>query len=286
MAKQTTIDVQGIEIRILEKNKTDYICLTDLAKNASDRTDIVISNWFRNRNTIEFLGLWEKMHNPTFNPIEFDGIKSRTGLNNFILTTNEWVSKVNAVGIEARAGRYGGTYAHKDIAFEFCSWMSPVFKLYFITEFQRLKTIEAEQQKDSLDWQLKRTLSKINYKIHADAIKKHLIPLKIKDTKFEGLYYASEADLLNLALFGMTAKQWRDGNPDLKGNMRDYGTAEQLLVLANIENLNAEFIKMGISKADRLTKLNDVAIYQMELLVDSNVNLSKRGGETTPILPS
>ena len=268
MAKQTSINVQGIEIRILERNKMDYISLTDIARNSSERTDIVISNWFRNRNTVEFLGLWEQMHNPNFNPIEFDGIKTRTGLNNFILTTTEWVSKVNAIGIEAKTGRYGGTYAHADIAFEFCSWISPVFKLYFIKEFQRLKTAEAEQQQQSLDWNVRRILSKVNYRIHTDAVKNHLIPQKIQDTKFEGLYYASEADLLNLALFAMTAKEWREENPTLKGNMRDYATAEQLLVLANLENLNAEFIKMGFEKHIRLSKLNDVAIYQMQLLVE------------------
>ena len=248
MAKQTSINVQGIEIRILERNKMDYISLTDIARNSSERTDIVISNWFRNRNTVEFLGLWEQMHNPNFNPIEFDGIKTRTGLNNFILTTTEWVSKVNAIGIEAKTGRYGGTYAHADIAFEFCSWISPVFKLYFIKEFQRLKTAEAEQQQQSLDWNVRRILSKVNYRIHTDAVKNHLIPQKIQDTKFEGLYYASEADLLNLALFAMTAKEWREENPTLKGNMRDYATAEQLLVLANLENLNADFIKFAFGR--------------------------------------
>ena len=278
MAKQTSINVQGIDIRILEKDKTDYISLTDIARNSSDRTDIVISNWFRNRNTVEFLGLWEQMHNPNFNPIEFDGIKTRTGLNNFILTTTEWVSKVNAIGIEAKTGRYGGTYAHSDIAFEFCSWISPVFKLYFIKEFQRLKTAEAEQQQ-SLDWNVRRMLSKINYRIHTDAVKNHLIPQKIQDTKFEGLYYASEADLLNLALFAVTAKEWREANPTLKGNMRDYATAEQLLVLANLENLNAEFIKMGLEKHIRLSKLNDVAIYQMQLLVEMPPSLNLPSGE-------
>ena len=272
------INVQGIDIRILEKDKTDYISLTDIARNSSDRTDIVISNWFRNRNTVEFLGLWEQMHNPNFNPIEFDGIKTRTGLNNFILTTTEWVSKVNAIGIEAKTGRYGGTYAHSDIAFEFCSWISPVFKLYFIKEFQRLKTAEAEQQQ-SLDWNVRRMLSKINYRIHTDAVKNHLIPQKIQDTKFEGLYYASEADLLNLALFAVTAKEWREANPTLKGNMRDYATAEQLLVLANLENLNAEFIKMGLEKHIRLSKLNDVAIYQMQLLVEMPPSLNLPSGE-------
>ncbi len=265
MAKEQIINVQGIEVRILVKNKTDYICLTDIAKNASERTDIIISNWFRNRNTIEFLGLWEQMHNPNFNPIEFDGIKNKTGLNNFIITTNEWVSKVNAIGIEARAGRYGGTYAHMDIAFEFCSWMSPVFKLYFIKEFQRIKAIEAEQNKESLDWNLKRTLAKVNYRVHSDAVKMHLIPPRIANTKQEGIVYASEADVLNVSLFGVTARQWREANPNLKGSIRDYATAEQLLVLVNLENLNAHFIAEGKPQAERLKKLNEIAIYQMEL---------------------
>lgn len=284
MAKQSTLLVQGLEIRILGKENVDYISLTDIAKSSNDRTDIIISNWFRNRNTIEFLGLWEQMNNPNFNPIGFDGIRNRTGLNNFILTTKEWVEETNAIGIEAKAGRYGGTYAHRDIAFEFCSWVSVVFKLYFITEFQRLKAIEAEQQKQSLDWTIKRTLAKVNYKIHADAVKMHLVPLKVQDTKFESLYYASEADLLNLALFSMTAKEWREANPNLKGNMRDYATAEQLLVLANLENLNAEFIKMGFEKNVRLEKLNDVAIYQMQLLVAMpNMGLLKNGDELKSI---
>lgn len=270
MAKETTINVQGIEVRILEKNKVDYISLTDIAKNASERTDIIISNWFRNRNTIEFLGLWEQMHNPNFNPIEFDGIRNKTGLNNFIITTNEWVNKVNAIGIEARAGRYGGTYAHTDIAFEFCSWMSPVFKLYLIKEFQRIKAFEAEQKKESLDWNLKRTLAKVNYRVHTDAVKTYLIPPRLDKTKQEGIVYASEADLLNVALFGLTAKQWKEINPTLKSNIRDYATAEQLLVLVNLENLNAHFIKEGANQKDRLRKLNEVAIYQMELFADTS----------------
>lgn len=267
MAKQSTILVQGIEIRIQDKNNHEYISLTDIAKSSSDRTDIIIGNWLRNRNTIEFLGLWEQMHNPTFNPIGFDGIKSKAGLNTYTITTKEWIEATNAIGLEAKAGRYGGTYAHRDIAFEFCSWVSVVFKLYFIKEFQRLKALEAETQKQTLDWTFKRMLSKANYKIHADAVKNHLIPIKVQDTKFESLYYASEADLLNVALFSTTAKEWREQNPDLKGNIRDYATAEQLLVLSNLENINAEFIKMGFPKEERLKKLNEVAIYQMQLLV-------------------
>jgi KilA-N domain len=278
MAKQTTIKVQGTEIRILEKANTDYISLTDIARNANERTDIVIANWFRNRTTVEFLGLWEQMHNPNFNPIGFDGIKMRTGLNNFILTTNEWVNTVNAIGVEARAGRYGGTYAHMDIAFEFCSWISPVFKLYFIKEFQRLKGIEAEQQKQTLDWNLKRTLAKVNYRVQTDAVKTYLMPPKVSNTNIEGLYYASEADIINIAIFGITAKEWREKNPDTKGNIRDEATATQLLVLSNLENINAEFIKSGMNKQERLERLNETAIHQMSLFADMNVVKALRKG--------
>lgn len=280
MATQSTILVQGIEIRLLVRENNDYISITDIAKSNSERPDIIISNWFRNRNTVQFLGLWEQMHNPNFNTIGFEEIANKTGLNSVVVTPKEWIESTNAIGVYSKTGRSGGTFAHKDIAFEFCSWVNVVFKLYFIKEFQRLKAIEAEHQKQSLDWIIKRTLSKVNYKIHADAIKNHLVPLKVQDTKFESLYYASEADLLNMALFSTTAKEWRENNPDLKGNMRDYATAEQLLVLANLENLNAEFIKMGFPKEDRLRKLNDVAIYQMELLVAMpSMGLLKNGEE-------
>ena len=282
MAKKTTImTVEGLEIRFHADREQDYFSITDMAKVSSDRPDQVIQNWLRNRNTVEFLALWEKLNNPNFNPLEFEGIKEKTGLNSFAISVSDWVERTSAVGIYTKMGRYGGgTFAHKDIAFEFGSWISPSFKLLFIREFQRLKAIEAEQQKQSLDWIIKRTLSKVNYKIHADAIKMHLVPLKVQDTKFESLYYASEADLLNMALFSTTAKEWRESNPDLKGNMRDYATAEQLLVLANLENLNSEFIKMGFPKEDRLRKLNDVAIYQMQLLVAMpSMGLLKNGEE-------
>lgn len=215
-----------------------------------------------------------------FNVLNFEYIKSQTGSATFVLTISDWMERTGAVGIRAKTGRYGGTFAHRDIAYEFLSYLNPTFKLYVIKEFQRLKKEETK----ALDWQIKRTLSKVNYRIHTDAVKNHLIPLKIQDTKFEGLYYASEADLLNLAIFNITAKEWREANPDLKGNMRDYATVEQLLVLSNMENLNAEFIKMGISKQDRLTKLNDVAIYQMELLVGMpNLGLLGSGDDTSKI---
>lgn len=276
--KNNIINVDGTEIRIYNEEEKDFISMTDIAKRFNERTDQVILNWLRTRTTIEFLGAWEILYNPNFNPLNFEGIRNQTGAATFVLTVSDWVEKTSAIGIHAKQGRYGGTYAHRDIAYEFLSYLNPTFKLYVIKEFQRLK----QEETKSLDWQIKRTLSKVNYKIHTDAVKNHLIPLKIQDTKFEGLYYASEADLLNLAIFNMTAKEWREANPDLKGNMRDYATAEQLLVLANMENLNAEFIKMGISKEDRLTKLNDVAIYQMQLLVGTpNLGLLKSGNHET-----
>ncbi len=243
MAKKTILTVQDTEISILSQKDQDYFSLTDIAKRVNERSDMVISNWLRNRNTIEFLGVWEQLHNPDFNPIEFDGIKNKAGLNSFILTVKQWQERTGAIGLIAKTGRYGGTFAHKDIALEFCSWVSPVFKLYLLKEFERLKQKEAQDSKEALEWNLKRTLAKVNYRIHTDAVKEHLIPPRIYNTKAEGSYFANEADLLNMALFGIIANQWRQANPDAKGNMRDYATAEQLLVLANLENLNAEFIK-------------------------------------------
>lgn len=281
MAKQATIiSVEGTEIRFYKESDDDFISLTDIAKRFNERTGQLILNWMRMRTTIEFLGAWEILHNANFNVLNFEYIKSQTGSATFVLTISDWMERTGAVGIRAKTGRYGGTFAHRDIAYEFLSYLNPTFKLYVIKEFQRLK----QEETKSLDWQIKRTLSKVNYRIHTDAVKNHLIPLKIQDTKFEGLYYASEADLLNLAIFNITAKEWREANPDLKGNMRDYATVEQLLVLSNMENLNAEFIKMGISKQDRLTKLNDVAIYQMQLLVGtSSFGLLKSGNDPNAI---
>ncbi len=258
------ITVEGLEIRLLTE-KTDFISLTDLTQNREGGAGLV-EKWLRNRNTIEFLGMWEKIYNPIFDESEFREIAGQSGLNSFMMSVKRWIERTGAVGIEAKAGRGGGTFAHKDIALEFCTWLSPLFKLYVVREFDRLKN--EEHGRLSLDWNLKRTLAKINYRIHADAVKMHLIPPRISDTKQAGLVYANEADLLNVALFGATAKQWQAANPSLKGNLRDFATTEQLLVLANLENLNAHFIKEGFSPDERLQKLNEVAIYQMALLSD------------------
>jgi hypothetical protein len=238
--KKSTIEVKGAAITVLSQKEDDYICITDIAryKNA-ERTDDLVRNWLRNRNTIEFLGIWEQLNNPDFKPVEFDGIRMQAGLNSFTLTPKQWIGKTGAIGIISKAGRYGGTYAHKDIAFEFASWISVEFKLYLIKEFQRLK--DDENRRLSLAWNLNRTLSKLNYRIHTDAIKAHLIPALVTPAQ-AAITYANEADLLNVALFGRTAKQWRDANPRLEGNMRDFASIEQLLVLANIEGMNAEFI--------------------------------------------
>jgi hypothetical protein len=276
MGKQASlITVDGTDIRFYYENEADFISLTDIAKKFSDRTDQIISNWLRTRSTIDFLGAWETLHNADFNPLNFEGIRNQTGSPTFVLTTTDWVESTHAIGIRAKAGRYGGTYAHRDIAYEFLSYLSPTFKLYVIKEFQRLKGFEEK-------WSLNRRLSKVNYIIHTEAVKSHLIPERVQDTKFESLYYASEADLLNVSLFGMTAKEWREHNPTTKGNIRDYASAEQLLVLANLENLNAEFIKMNLDKSERLRRLNDIAIHQIALLVNTtNVKLLD-SGENTP----
>ena len=262
--RKSTIEVQGAVISIVSEQQIDFICLTDIAKFKNpDHPDDVIRNWLRSRNTVEFLGVWERLNNPGFNPVEFDGIRMGTGLNSFVLTPKQWIEKTGATGIISRAGRYGGTFAHRDIAFEFASWISSEFKLYLIKEFQRLK--EDENRRLSLAWNLNRTLSKLNYRIHTDAVKQHLIPAEVTAAQV-AITYATEADLLNVALFSRTAKQWRDANPKLDGNMRDHATIEQLLVLANLESLNAEFIHMKLSQGDRLRKLNAIAIRQMEIL--------------------
>jgi hypothetical protein len=268
---KATIEVKGVAIGIVTEQKQDYICLTDIAKfRDSERTDYLISNWMRNRNTIEFLGIWERLHNPSFNPIEFDGIRIQAGLNSFILTARQWIERTGAIGIVSKAGRYGGTYAHRDIAFEFAAWISVEFKLYLIKEFQRLK--EDESRRLSLAWNLNRTLSKLNYRIHTDAVRTHLIPPEVTPAQAAATY-ASEADLLNVALFGHTARQWRDANPKLDGNMRDHATIEQLLVLANLESLNAELIHMALPTGERLAKLNAIAIRQMRTLTASAARL-------------
>ncbi len=225
----------------------------------------LVEKWLRNKNTIEFLGIWEEMYNPDFNSPEFEGIKNEAGLNRFVLSVKQWTEKTNSRGIMAKAGRYGGTYAHRDIAFEFASWVSPQFKLYLIKEFQRLNDEEYKQ----LGWDIKRNLAKINYRIHTDAIKENLIPPQLTPQQVNQVY-ASEADVLNVALFGMTAKQWRDANPELKGNIRDYANVSQLVCLSNMENLNAVFIGDGIPQGERLKKLNAIAISQMKLLTEDH----------------
>ena len=261
MALNKKIDVQGTEITISLVNEEDYISLTDMLK-AKDG-DFFISDWLRNRNTVEYLGIWERIHNPDFNYGEFAIIRSQAGLNSYKISVKEWVNKTNAIGLMAKAGRYGGTYAHKDIAFEFGMWISPEFKIYLIKEFQRLK----EQEQIQIGWDIKRNLAKINYRIHTDAIKENLIPDELS-SKQKSIIYASEADVLNMALFGMTAKAWRDQNPNKKGNIRDFANVSQLVCLSNLESLNAVFINEGMEQSARLEKLNKIAISQMKVLVE------------------
>jgi len=256
------IEVRGTEIRILTVEREDYISLTDMLK-AKDG-DFFISDWLRNRNTVEFLGIWERVHNPRFNYGEFAIIASLAGLNSYKISVKEWVEKTNAAGIKATTGRYGGTYAHRDIAFEFGMWISAEFKIYLIQEFQRLKDAEFKQ----LGWDIRRNLAKINYRIHTDAIQENLVPPELTPQQVS-LIYATEADVLNMALFGMTAKDWRDKNPDRRGNIRDDADVSQLVCLSNLENLNALFIRENVSQAERLGKLNKIAIHQMRLLTDN-----------------
>jgi hypothetical protein len=271
MGKNRKIEVKGTEISIFQGEREDYISLTDIARyKDSTSTDDIIKNWLRNRNTIELLGFWEQMYNPDFNPVEFDGFRKQAGLNSFVLTPKRWIETTNAIGIVSKSGRYGGTFAHQDIAFEFASWISIEFKLYVIKEFQRLK--EEENNRQKLDWSLQRTLAKVNYSIHTDAIKETLIPKRIAVNP--SLVYASEADMLNLALFGKTAADWRAENPDAKGNIRDDASLEQLVVLSNLESINAVLIRQGLEISDRLIQLNQIAITQMTSLV-KNVNLKK-----------
>ena len=268
------INVLNKEVAVYVQNDEDYICITDIAryKNA-DNTDDLIRSWIRNRNTIEFLGIWEQLNNPDFNPVEFDGFKKQAGLNSFTLTPKQWIEKTNARGIVSKPGRYGGTFAHKDIAFEFASWISVEFKLYLIKEFQRLK----EDERKQLGWDIRRNLAKINYRIQTNAIKENLIPVELKKAQINQVY-ASEADLLNMALFGYTAKEWRDNNPDKKGNIRDYADISQLVCLSNLENLNAHFISEKLPQQERLVKLNAIAIHQMTLLTqDNNLKLISGG---------
>lgn len=267
------INVLRHDVKLISLDDEDFISLTDIARfKDKDRTDYIIQNWLRNRNTIEFLGIWEQLNNPDFNPIEFDGFRKQAGLNSFVLTPKRWIATTGAVGLISKAGRYGGTYGHKDIALEFASWVSVAFKLYLIKEFQRLK----ERERETLGWDLRRNLAKINYRLHTDAIKTHLIPAALERSQTSRIY-ASEADVLNLALFGKTAAQWRKENPDKKGNLRDDADITQLVCLSNLENLNALFIAEGHPQKDRLERLNQIAIHQMTVLT-SDDRLAGEGG--------
>lgn len=259
------INVKGTEIIIFQKNDNDYISLTDIAKSKnSDDPRFVIQNWMKTRYTVDFLGIWEEIHNSNFNRVEFDTFKNEAGTNAFVLTPQKWIEKTGAIGITSKSGRYGGgTFAHKDIAFEFASWISAEFKLYLIKEFQRLKQKEDEQK--ALGWDVKRLLVKVNYKVHTDAVKENLIPKNISRIQMDFIY-ADEADVLNVALFGMTAREWREKNPENKGNIRDCANVTQLVCLAGLESLNAEFIRQKLSQGERLQKLNQIAIIQMKSL--------------------
>lgn len=264
------IVVQNKKISVIRNSDNeDFISLTDMLQ-AKDG-DFFISDWLRNRNTVEYLGIWERLYNPNFNYGEFATIKNRVGLNNYKISTKEWIKKTNAIGLKATAGRYGGTYAHKDIAFEFGMWISPEFKIYLIKEFQRLKS--DENLRIQSGWDVKRTLTKINYKIHTDAIKDYLIPKNLKIAQINTIY-ANEADVINIALFGQTAKEWREKNINLSGNIRDYSDVTQLIILANLESMNAEFIRQGLLQSGRLVKLNKIAIVQMKSLLN-NSNIKK-----------
>ncbi len=268
--KNNIIEVKGAAITVIHFKENDFISLTDIAKTKENdsRAADVIKNWIRTRSTLEFIGTWEQLYNPDFKVVEFDHFKMNAGLPSFVLSPGSWVEKTNAIGIIVKKGKYGGTYAHKDIALEFCSAINPTFKLFLIKEFQRLK----EEEQKQIGWSAKRELAKINYRIHTDAIKENLIPKHLSKKQIS-FVYANEADLLNMALFGMTAKQWRDENPDKKGNIRDYANASQLVCLANLENLNAVFINDGLSQSERLEKLNLIAINQMQILLQTHTQL-------------
>lgn len=268
MGDMKKIITQGLQITVIKNNEEEYISLTDMAKfKERETTGIVIANWLSTKYTIQFMGAWEHMYNPHFNVMEFNNIKNEAGSNGFILSSSKWIQKTNAIGIRSSAGRYGGTYAHKDIAFEFATWLSPEFKLYLIKEFQRLKSEENERL--TLGWDVKRQLTKINYRIHTDSIKENLIPQSISK-KQATIIYASEADILNTALFGKTAKDWRNENKGKEGNIRDYCDVTQLVVLANLEGINAELIRQNLSQSERLIKLNEIAILQMKALISNS----------------
>lgn len=274
---KSTINANGIEIRVSSTEESDYISLTDIAKKRNPEFPAdVIKNWMRSRSTIEFLGLWEKLNNPNFKLVEFDQFKQEAGTNSFVLPPQKWIDRTNAIGIISKSGRYGGTYAHTDIAFEFASWISPEFKLYIIKDYQRLKTDESHIKQ--IDWNIKREIAKSNYKIHTDAIKEKLILPTLSNAQIS-YTYASEADVINVALFGITAKAWRKMHPEAKGNIRDTATIEQLIVLSNLESMNAVFIREGLSQSERLFRLNQIAIFQLQSLwkepVKSIQNLKK-----------
>lgn len=274
MAIKETIHANGFDISIYTNDfQNEFISLTDIAKYKSDAPNDVIKNWMRSRDTIEFLGLWESLHNPNFKPVEFDGFRSQAGANAFTMSPTKWIEGVNAIGIVSKSGRYGGTYAHSDIAFEFASWVSAEFKLYIIKDYKRIKS--NENSRLSLNWNLNREISKLNYRIHTDAIKENLIPAELTPSQI-AFTYANEADVLNVALFGMTAKQWRDNNPDKKGNIRDYATLNQLLVLSNMENYNAIMIDEGKPQSKRIVALHEMAVKQLETLSKLSIeNLPK-----------
>ena len=279
MAKRNTINIQGKEITILTERDEDFISLTDITKNFPDGK-FLVPRWLRNRDTLNFIGTWEKMYNPDFRVIEFDNLYEQSGLNQFSLSITRWIESTGAIGFRIKRGRGANTYAHKDIALGFCYWLSPPFQLYIIKEFQRLKTKEAEEQEKTLSWNVKRLLSKLNYKLQTEAVRENLIPSRIsKNPKKHGVIYASEADVINIALFGMTAKQWRSQNPKKKGNMRKFASGLQLLVLSNLESYNAQLIKDRFSQDERLVKLNEMAIYQMQVLVDVDIMKKLKKGQ-------
>ena len=257
------INVKNTVVTLIKIDNVDYISLTDIAKVKNPDANGVIANWMRNRNTIEYLGIWEYLYNPNFKPLEFERFKSEAGANAFTLSPQKWVADTNAIGIVSKSGRYGGTFAHKDIAFKFASWISVEFELYIVKEFQRLK----EEEQKELGWNAKRELAKINYHIHTSAISRNLVPKKLSKEQINFIY-ANEADVLNVAMFGITAKEWREANPDLKGNIRDYATINELICLSNMENLNAVFINEGLPQQERLVKLNQIAIQQMSVLME------------------
>jgi KilA-N domain len=265
-----TITVEGVEISLWSNEQSDFISMTDIAKKFGEPR-IVIQNWMRTASTLDFLSVWEQLHNPNFNRIEFEAVRLQAGGNAFSMSPTRWIETTQAIGITSKSGRYNsGTFGHQDIALEFCSWLSPIFKLYLIREFQRLKVEENKALEQAFDWNVKRLMSKVNYVIHTEAVREHLIPPRLQNTQTEGLYFANEADVLNVALFGSTAKNWRLNNPTAKGNIRDNATPEQLLVLSNLQSLNARLLKWKIPHDKRLQILNETAIEEMEILVRSN----------------